>query len=52
MTYRKTESATVAAAKASFSTATGYRIEDDPRLPSQKSNRSFQAVLPGLLIPR
>ncbi|MGE0578390.1 MAG: IS21 family transposase [Reyranella sp.] len=25
-----------AAAKAGFSTATGYRIEDDPRLPSQK----------------
>ena len=27
---------TVAAAKAGFSTATGYRVEADPRLPSQK----------------
>ncbi len=38
MTYRKTESAPVAAAKASFSAATGYRIENDPRLPSQKKS--------------
>ena len=36
MTYRKTKSTSVAAAKASFSAATGYRIENDPRLPSQK----------------
>src|SRR6202162_213135 len=36
MTYRQTQSATVSAAKSGFSTATGYRIEDDPRLPSQK----------------
>ena len=36
MSYRKTETAAVAAAKASFSAATGYRIEHDPRLPSQK----------------
>jgi hypothetical protein len=28
--------ATIAAAKSGFSRATGYRIEDDPRLPSQK----------------
>jgi hypothetical protein len=28
--------ATIAAAKSSFSRATGYRIEHDPRLPSQK----------------
>ena len=35
MTYRKTKSTSVAAAKASFSAATGYRIENDPRLPSQ-----------------
>jgi len=36
MTYRKSHSTAVAAAKASISTATGYRIEKDPRLPSQK----------------
>ena len=38
MTYRKTKSTSVAAAKASFSAATGYRIENDPRLPSQKKS--------------
>ena len=36
MTYRKTNGTAVAAAKASISTATGYRIEKDPRLPSLK----------------
>src|SRR5271165_1390196 len=36
MSYRQTRDAAVAAAKAGFSTATGYRIENDPRLPSQK----------------
>src|SRR5258706_7174549 len=36
MSYRQTHDAAVAAAKAGFSTATGYRIENDPRLPSQK----------------
>src|SRR5882757_2835868 len=36
MTLRKTHDATVAACKSSFSRASGYRIEDDPRLPSQK----------------
>src|ERR1700757_1364020 len=36
MTYRHSEDAIVAAAKSGFSRATGYRIEDDPRLPSQK----------------
>ena len=36
MSYRQTHDAAVAAAKAGFSTATGYRIEGDPRLPSQK----------------
>lgn len=36
MKLRQTNSIAVAAAKASFSTATGYRIEQDPRLPSQK----------------
>src|SRR6201987_4025395 len=36
MTYRHSKDATVAAAKSGFSRATGYRIEADPRLPSQK----------------
>ena len=36
MTNRHTHDTTIAAAKAGFSTATGYRIEADPRLPSQK----------------
>src|SRR5882724_8168935 len=36
MIYRHSKDATVAAAKSGFSRATGYRIEDDPRLPSQK----------------
>lgn len=35
MKFRRTDSPAVAAAKASFSTATAYRIENDPRLPSQ-----------------
>lgn len=36
MSFRTTHATAVAAAKASLSTATGYRIEEDPRLPSQK----------------
>ncbi len=36
MSFRHTETASVAAAKAGFSAATAYRIEEDPRLPSQK----------------
>jgi len=36
MSLRQTETAGLAAAKAGFSTATAYRIEQDPRLPSQK----------------
>ena len=36
MTYRHDKDAAVAAAKAGFSRATGYRIENDPRLPSHK----------------
>src|SRR5438477_8232717 len=36
MIYRHSKEATVAAAKSGFSRATGYRTEDDPRLPSQK----------------
>jgi hypothetical protein len=36
MSIRSSNTAPVAAAKAGFSPATGYRIEVDPRLPSQK----------------
>ncbi|MBL8579238.1 MAG: IS21 family transposase [Mesorhizobium sp.] len=36
MKFRQTHSTSVAAAKASISVATAYRIEKDPRLPSQK----------------
>jgi len=36
MSYRSTHDVAVAAAKAGISTASGYRIESDPRLPSQK----------------
>jgi len=36
MSYRQTRSPEAAAAKVGFSTATAYRIESDPRLPSQK----------------
>jgi hypothetical protein len=36
MIYRHSKDAAVAAAKSGFSRASGYRIEDDPRLPSQK----------------
>ncbi|HEY6982098.1 MAG TPA: IS21 family transposase [Reyranella sp.] len=36
MSYRQTQTVEAAAAKAGFSGATGYRIEADPRLPSQK----------------
>lgn len=36
MTFRRTEPVPIAAAKAGFSTATAYRIEQDPRPPSQR----------------
>ena len=36
MKFRQNDSPTVAAAKASFSPSTAYRIEADPRVPSQK----------------
>jgi len=39
MKSRHTSAPAVAAAKAGFSRATGYRIEADPRLPSQKQGR-------------
>jgi hypothetical protein len=36
MRSRLTDTPAIAAAKAGFSTASAYRLEDDPRLPSQK----------------
>ena len=39
MTYRKEDRPALASAKAGFSTSTGYRIESDPRPPSQKRKR-------------
>ena len=36
MSFRQAETPIVAAAKAGFSIATAYRVEQDPRLPSQK----------------
>jgi transposase InsO family protein len=36
MTFRHSEPPVIAAAKAGFSAATAYRLEQDPRLPSQK----------------
>ncbi len=36
MSIRKTHDTTVAAAKAGISRATGFRVDSDPRLPSQK----------------
>ncbi len=38
MKFRQNDTPSVAAAKASFSPSTAYRIEQDPRLPSQKKN--------------
>ena len=39
MNLRRNHSQAIAGAKAGFSTATGYRFETDPRLPSQKKAR-------------
>jgi len=36
MSFRQTETPTVAAARAGFAASTGYRFERDPRLPSLK----------------
>jgi hypothetical protein len=36
MSFRQAEAPTIAATKAGFSAATAYRIEQAPRLPSQK----------------
>ena len=45
MKSRQTNGPSVAAAKAGFSTATAYRIEADPRLPSQKKKLSISAEI-------
>ncbi|MCL4683081.1 MAG: IS21 family transposase [Rhodocyclaceae bacterium] len=39
MRLRRTDSPAAAAAKASFSSATAYRLEQDPKLPSQREQR-------------
>ena len=39
MNLRRNHSPAIAGAKAGFSTAAAYRIEKDPRLPSQKKAR-------------
>ena len=39
MTYRKKDHPALAGAKAGFSTATAYRIESDPKRPSEKRKR-------------
>jgi hypothetical protein len=49
MKFRQTHTTTVAAAKTSISTATAYRIEKDPRLPSQR-NVSRQRRRPDPLV--
>jgi hypothetical protein len=36
MSYRQTHDTAIVAAKTGFNTATGYRIENDPHLPSRK----------------
>src|SRR5208337_4857148 len=38
MKFRQTDTPPTAAAKSSFSPSTAYRIEHDPRLPSQKEH--------------
>ena len=52
---RHTDTPATAAAKAGFSTATAYRIEADPRLPSQKKaprgRRRIERHLAGAKLP-
>jgi len=47
MTLRQTRTVSVAAAKAGISQATGYRLQADPTLPSQK--KTFLNPTPGRL---
>ena len=58
MKFRQTETVAVAAAKASMSAATAYRIQNDPRLPSAKSQPRerrradpLSAVFPQEVVP-
>ena len=44
MKSRQNHGPAIAAAKAGFSTATAYRIESDPRLPSQKKKPRADAA--------
>ena len=44
MKFRQTNPTAVAAAKASISIATAYRIEKDPKLPSQKASARTQTA--------
>ena len=48
MTFRQTDGPVIAAAKAAISTATAYRHEHDPRLPSSQNAYSdaHQPVIP------
>ena len=41
MSFRQTETASVAAAKAGFSAATAYRIGQDPRAPVAKESTAW-----------
>ena len=47
MLFRQRNALQAAAAKAGFSTATAYRIEADPRLPSAPTIRSTTPALDG-----
>ena len=40
MDFHRTNATDVAAAKAGFSSSTGRRLDNDPRLPSQKRSRA------------
>jgi len=51
MIYRHSKDAAVAAAKSGFSRATGYRIEDDPRLPSHKKAPPCHGAHPLQILP-
>ena len=48
MKSRQSNVPAIAAAKAGFSTATAYRIEADPWLPSQRGNHRRQIRTRGL----
>ena len=52
MNLRRTDTPSVAAAKAAFSTAAAYRIESDPRPPSQKQTARTRRRPDPLGLPR